>query len=192
MPNLCIAILQLAPLTAGLLPEESVDKRARTLVLCLDGINFEDFEFMQRRGHFGYLGRPARLIAPFPSLTNPSMVQILESAGSPPSPGYEDRFFDWSVNRVRGGILKRLGPGFVKGTFRELFDFHPPGVQSGFEYLAPPMREAGRWTCSSTYGPPTRSLAAEQSLGFLAVSTVDPPPYLQTAQAAELLYAMGF
>ncbi len=139
MRNTIAALLLLVPALAVPSRPPAAEVEPRTLIVCVDGINFSDFEYWQRRGRFSYLRRPARLIAPFPSLTNPSMVEILQPAGAPPSPGYEDRYFDLHTGKLRGGILKRLGPGFVRGTFRELFDFHPPGFLSGFEYLLPPF-----------------------------------------------------
>ncbi len=138
MRNTFVALLLLLPLLFGLPDRDRTSRPARTLIVCLDGINFSDFEDLQARGHFPYLQRPSRLIAPFPSLTNPAMVEILQGSGAPSSPGYEDSYFDLASNKMRGGVLKRIGPGFVKGSFRELFDHHPPGFASSLEYLLPP------------------------------------------------------
>lgn len=56
------------------------------------------------------------------------------------SSGYEDNFFDTEANKMRGGILDRFRSGrFVRGTFRELFDYHPSALKSGLGYAAPPL-----------------------------------------------------
>lgn len=56
------------------------------------------------------------------------------------SGGYEDQFFDTGANKMRGGILGRFSSGrFIRGTFRELFDYHPSAIKSGLGYTAPPL-----------------------------------------------------
>ena len=54
--------------------------------------------------------------------------------------GYEDNYFDVTANKMRGGIIDRFrSDRFVEGTFRELFDYHPSAIKSGFGYSAPPV-----------------------------------------------------
>ncbi len=80
------------------------------------------------------------MIAPFPTLTNVSMTEILTPVGAEPAPGYEDSFYDVENNRMSGGLLDRFRSGqFIKGTFRELFDYHPSAIKSGLGYAAPPV-----------------------------------------------------
>ena len=80
------------------------------------------------------------MISTFPSLTNAALSQILEPAGARMTGGYEDNFFDTRANRMRGGILDRFrSERFVRGTFRELFDYHPSAIKSGLGYVAPPL-----------------------------------------------------
>lgn len=68
------------------------------------------------------------------------MSTILEPVGAKMTGGYEDTFFDTEANRMRGGILDRFRNGrFVRGTFRELFDYHPSAFKSGLGYAAPPV-----------------------------------------------------
>ena len=68
------------------------------------------------------------------------MSKILEPAGARMTAGYEDTFYDTEANRMRGGILDRFRSGrFVRGTFRELFDYHPSALKSGLSYAAPPV-----------------------------------------------------
>ncbi|MFQ5738197.1 MAG: hypothetical protein ACE5JX_04250 [Acidobacteriota bacterium] len=110
----------------------------RHLVICLDGVSYADFHALQSEGHFPYLKPASRLIAPFPSLTNPAMVEILGPAGAPPAQGYQDHYYSRRDNALKGGIRQRLSSDFVGGSFRRIFDYHPTALRSSFEYLAPP------------------------------------------------------
>jgi len=112
----------------------------RHLILSLDGVGYALVEALMREGHFALFHRPARLIAPFPTLTNPAFIEILRPLGAPPSPGYEDYYFDPTANAMRGGFWHRFRRRtFIEGTFRELFDYHPSGVTMTLEYAAPPL-----------------------------------------------------
>jgi hypothetical protein len=113
---------------------------ARRLIICVDGVGFSLIEKMRGEGRFKQFRAPARMIAPFPTLTNVAMTEILTPVGAEPAPGYEDSFFDLEKNRMRGGLLDRFRSGqFIKGTFRELFDYHPSAIKSGLGYAAPPV-----------------------------------------------------
>lgn len=113
---------------------------SRRLIICVDGVGFSLIEKMRREGRFKQFGEPGRMIAPFPTLTNVAMTEILTPVGAEPAAGYEDNFFDLEKNRMRGGLLDRFrGSQFIKGTFRELFDYHPSAIKSGLGYAAPPV-----------------------------------------------------
>ena len=112
----------------------------RHLIVCVDGVGFSTIEKMRAKGRFKSFQPPARMIAPFPSLTNLSLSEILEPAGAKPSAGYEDTYFDLEKNSMRGGLLDRFNGGsFIHGTFRELFDYHPSAIKSGLGYVLPPV-----------------------------------------------------
>ncbi len=112
----------------------------RHFILSLDGVGYALVEGLMREGHFAFFHRPARLIAPFPTLTNPAFIEILRPLGAPPSPGYEDYYYDPTANAMRGGFWHRFRRRtFIEGTFRELFDYHPSGVTMTLEYAAPPL-----------------------------------------------------
>ncbi|HEX8141832.1 MAG TPA: hypothetical protein VF553_04495 [Pyrinomonadaceae bacterium] len=112
----------------------------RRLIICVDGVGFSLIEKMRRDGRFQSFHAPSRMIAPFPTLTNVAMTEILTPAGAVASPGYEDKFFDVEKNRMSGGLIERFQGGrFIKGTFRELFDYHPSAIKSGLGYAAPPL-----------------------------------------------------
>lgn len=94
---------------------------------------------MRGRGKFARFQTPSRMIAPFPTLTNVAMTELLREIGATESAGYEETYFDAGANRTRGTILDRFNnKSFIRGSFREFFDYHPSAFKSGLGYLAPP------------------------------------------------------
>jgi hypothetical protein len=132
-----LAGLQL-PLRASAF-DETGGAAVRHLIICVDGVAFATIEEMRAEGRFQSFRAPSRMVAPFPSLTNLALGEILKPAGAVEPPGYEDNYFDTAENKMRGGLLDRFRGGrFIKGTFRELFDYHPSAIKSGLGYVAPP------------------------------------------------------
>src|SRR5262245_58162422 len=78
------------------------------LIICLAGVGYEVMQEMCAAGHFPYLENISRMIAPFPSITNHSLVAILEPYGAPKSRGYEDLYYDLSRQRTQGGLRALL------------------------------------------------------------------------------------
>ncbi|MCS6803736.1 MAG: hypothetical protein RMM98_07485 [Acidobacteriota bacterium] len=112
----------------------------RHLIICLDGVGFSTLQKMYDQGQFRVFQPPARLIAPFPTLTNPAVIEILQPLGAPEARGYEDYYYDPTSDRMRGGFFARFRrKTFIEGTFRELFDYHPSGVTMTLEYAVPPV-----------------------------------------------------
>jgi len=127
------------PARLVVVPENS-GAAVRHLIICVDGVSFSTIEEMRSEGRFQLFRPPSRMIAPFPSLTNLALSEIMKPAGAGEAPGYEDNFFDVEKNKMRGGLLDRFRDGrFIKGTFRELFDYHPSAIKSGLGYVAPPV-----------------------------------------------------
>lgn len=121
-------------------PKEKREIPTRHLIICVDGVGFSTIEKMRAEGKFKSFRQPSKMIAPFPTLTNVSMTEILEPAGASEPEGYEDNFYDAASNRMRGGLLDRFNSkSFIKGTFRELFDYHPSAIKSGLGYALPPV-----------------------------------------------------
>ena len=113
---------------------------ARHVIICVDGVGISTITKMRANGRFKRFHAPSHMISTFPSLTNAALSKILEPAGATMTGGYEDNFFDAEANRMRGGILDRFrSDRFVRGTFRELFDYHPSAIKSGLGYAAPPL-----------------------------------------------------
>lgn len=107
----------------------------RSLVLAVDGIPYEVFAELQRDGLFRAFFPPARMVAPFPSVTDVSFTRIFRTGRAA---GYEDRFFDRRANRIRGGVRERAS-GEYKGfaPFHDAFDWEPPRFWGGFVFLVP-------------------------------------------------------
>src|SRR5215210_3340573 len=132
-------------LTSTLMPLEILSQVApkpavRHVIICVHGVGFSTISKMRAKGHFKMLHPPSHMISTFPSLTNAALSKILEPAGARMTGGYEDTFFDTEANRMRGNIIDRFRSGrFVRGTFRELFDYHPSALKSGLGYAAPPL-----------------------------------------------------
>jgi len=107
------------------------------LVLVLDGVPYKTIVDLRAEGRFRYFCDPARLISTFPSLTNPAMIEILQTEDSP---GYEDHYYDRTCNRLLGNVQNRLqGERFIQGTFRETFDYHAPAFEGALAYVAAPI-----------------------------------------------------
>lgn len=140
-----------APPEAATGSGEAAPPATRLLVLCVDGVSYSLVEEMHRRGELPHFRPPSRLVSTFPSLTDPSLVEILGPAGAPPSEGYEDYYFDTEENRTRGGFFHRFSRRhYVEGTFRELFHYHPHPLVMTLEYGLPVLGSwlAGRWALS--------------------------------------------
>jgi hypothetical protein len=101
-------------------------KPARTVVIALDAVPYTVFARLQRQGLFREFFPAARMVAPFPSLTNAGYAAILKTARGL---GYEDKFYDPVRNRVGGGVLDRLKNDYKRvAPFHELFDWEPPAI----------------------------------------------------------------
>src|SRR5207237_10076436 len=94
------------PERKGVLRAVEAPARPRRLLLCLDGVPFDLVTEAQSRGLFNNFRSPARLLSPFPTLTNVALAQML--CASPPN-GYESLYFDREAKELRGGISKYIG-----------------------------------------------------------------------------------
>src|SRR5262245_17230837 len=109
----------------------------RRLVIVLDGVPYQTIAELRAEGRFRRFKNPARMISTFPSLTNAAMIEILHAEDSP---GYEDHYYDRERNRLLGTIQDRLNGGkFIRGTFRETFDYHAPAFKGSLAYIAAPL-----------------------------------------------------
>lgn len=114
--------------------------RARHLVICVDGLPYSMLEQMRAQGRFSVFNRPARLIAPFPSLTNLGVREVLKPLGVPQLEGYEDYYYNPAEDRMQGSPLSCFRrSAYISGTFRRAFDYYPSPIAVTLEYAVPPV-----------------------------------------------------
>ena len=107
----------------------------RTVVIAIDAVPWAVFARLQREGLFRELFPAARMIGPFPSLTNAGYAAILKAA---PGLGYEDKYYDPVRNRVGGGVFDRLKNDYKRvAPFHEVFDWEPPALWGVAIYYFP-------------------------------------------------------
>jgi hypothetical protein len=108
---------------------------ARTVVIAIDAVPYAVFAGLQRQGLFREFFPAARMVAPFPSLTNVGYTAILKTA---PVLGYEDKYYDPIANHVGGGVGDRLGNRYREvAPFHEVFDWEPPHLWGVTIYYFP-------------------------------------------------------
>ena len=127
-PLLAAREAQTKPALHAVGPQE----RPRRLLLCLDGVPFEVISEAKSRGMFDNFGEPARLLSPFPTLTNVALAEML---GATPPNGYESLYFDREAKELRGGVRKYIGrrtPDKVPSSYMDELDYQEP---LAFEFL---------------------------------------------------------
>jgi hypothetical protein len=137
LPSYLIVCCSILPLQSWLdRAAYSHSSAPRRLVIVLDGVPYQTVAELRAEGRFRRFKNPARMISMFPSLTNVAMIEILQAGDSP---GYEDHYYDRERNLILGTIQDRLQGGkFIRGTFRETFDYHAPAFKGAMAYLAAP------------------------------------------------------
>jgi len=111
--------------------------RPRRLLLCLDGVPHKLIEQAKNRGLFDSFGPPARLLSPFPTMTNVALSAML---GASPPAGYESLYFDRNARELRGGIRKYIGrrtPDKVPSSYMDDLDYQEPLPFEFLIYVAP-------------------------------------------------------
>jgi hypothetical protein len=109
----------------------------RRLLLCLDGVPHTLIEQAKSRGLFDSFGPPARLLSPFPTMTNVALSAML---GASPPAGYESLYFDRTARELRGGIRKYIGrrtPDKVPSSYMDDLDYQEPLAFEFLIYVAP-------------------------------------------------------
>jgi hypothetical protein len=111
--------------------------RPRRLLLCLDGVPHKVIEQERGRGLFDSFKAPARLLSPFPTMTNVALSAML---GATPPAGYESLYFDRKARELRGGIRKYVGrrtPDKVPSSYMDELDYQEPLPFEFLIYVAP-------------------------------------------------------
>ncbi len=111
--------------------------RPRRLLLCLDGVPHEIIEAARLRGLFESFNAPARLLSPFPTMTNIALSAML---GATAPLGYESLYFDRKARQLRGGVSKYLGwrtPDKIPSSYMDDLDYQEPLAFEFLVYVAP-------------------------------------------------------
>jgi hypothetical protein len=111
--------------------------RPRRLLLCLDGVPHKLIEQAKSRGLFDSFHAPARLLSPFPTMTNVALSAML---GATPPAGYESLYFDRTAKELRGGIRKYIGrrtPDKIPSSYMDDLDYQEPLPFEFLIYVAP-------------------------------------------------------
>lgn len=111
--------------------------RPRRLLLCLDGVPHKLIELAKHRGLFDAFGSPARLLSPFPTMTNVALSTMFRAT---PPEGYESLYFDRNSKQLQGGIRKYLGrrtPDKIPSSYMEALDYQEPLAFEFLIYVAP-------------------------------------------------------
>lgn len=111
--------------------------RPRRLLLGLDGVPFDLIEAAMARGMFDQFGKPARLLSPFPTMTNVALSTMFRAT---PPPGYESLYFDNTARELRGGIGKYIGrrtPDKIPSSYMNELDYQEPLPFEFLVYVAP-------------------------------------------------------
>jgi hypothetical protein len=106
--------------------------RPRRLLLCLDGVPHKLIEQARGRGLFDAFHSPARLLSPFPTMTNVALSAML---GASPPAGYESLYYDRGAREFRGGVTKYIGrrtPDKIPSSYMDDLDYQEP---LPFEFL---------------------------------------------------------
>ncbi len=113
-------------------PPRADDTEARWLVLCLDGVPYEEFRALWEEGHFREFHRPAPVIAPFPSASALALTALFRTGTVA---GYEDGYFDRARNEMAGGALKTSQQTDI--PYARVLDYDLPGWSRGLAYVLP-------------------------------------------------------
>lgn len=108
------------------------DPEARWLVICLDGVPYQEMLALWEEGYFREFFRPTPLIAPFPSDSESALTDAFHAD---PVPGYEHRYFDRAANRLSGGAFSTLTGNSI--PYLRRLDYDMPGYFKGVTYLLP-------------------------------------------------------
>jgi hypothetical protein len=89
------------------------------------------------RGLFDGFTAPARLLSPFPTMTNVALSAML---GASPPAGYESLYYDRTARELRGGIRKYIGrrtPDKIPSSYMDDLDYQEPLPFEFLIYVAP-------------------------------------------------------
>ncbi|MEW6208899.1 MAG: hypothetical protein AB1631_11065 [Acidobacteriota bacterium] len=109
----------------------------RRLALALDGVPWQAIDEIRDSGAFRLFHPPARVVSPFPTMTNIGMNAML---GARKTLGYENLFFDREKGRMRGGAMKyikRRSTDAERRGYNCLLDYEEPMQYEFLVYILP-------------------------------------------------------
>ncbi len=107
-------------------------RHAPLVVLLLDGVAFERIQALHAAGRFRLFHPPTRVIAVFPTLTDPAFDLLF---GTGPTDGYEAGYFDHSAGRVTDGAGVYLSGRFERWVW--MTDYRLNLLEDAIMYLFP-------------------------------------------------------
>jgi hypothetical protein len=112
----------------------SSDAARRTLIVLLDAIPYEAVKRLTDPSQgdaalFRDMKGPVPMVSTFPSGTNVAIPALIAHFGVGVSPGYENRHYDWALNKVRGGSV--ISYYRIEFPWRGFFDVTRTGIAVG-------------------------------------------------------------
>ncbi|MEM1244843.1 MAG: hypothetical protein AAGK22_00660 [Acidobacteriota bacterium] len=99
----------------------------RTLIIALDAVPFDSaVKAFAKSPELARFGDPVPVVSTFPSSTTLAFTEMFRPVGLGTPPGYEAKFYDASVGRIRGGGLMSYGK--IEFSWREFFDWKTDGA----------------------------------------------------------------
>lgn len=108
------------------------DPEARWLILCLDGVPYQEMAALWEEGYFREFFPPVPVISTFPSDSESALTDAFHAE---PVPGYEHRYFDRARNELAGGALATLTGNNI--SYLRRLDYDMPGHFKGLTYVLP-------------------------------------------------------
>lgn len=149
----------------------------RWLVICLDGVPLSVMQSLWDRGHFRDFSRPGAVISSLPSDTETAMTEVLHAK---PAPGYEQGYYDRTLNRMAGGPLLTIQGNGI--PYIQRLDYDTSGWFKIGTYAAP------FWSYRQDLERFDRKFRGSNEPVFLAhLATTDAVLHIKTAAQAEPL-----
>jgi hypothetical protein len=120
------------------MPDKFVDldtlcfDQCRHLVIVLDGFGYDVVKDYYDRGHLRLFHPPSRVIAPYPTLTDLCMEDMLAYMACP---GMEARYYNRASNRERGGALAYMQA--KNEPYARLMDYKADLIWDAIAYVLP-------------------------------------------------------
>lgn len=103
------------------------------VIIFLDSVPFNCVAERYAAGEFRWFGSPAKVIPPFPSLTEVCYTELLDAA---PMPGMIDRFYDRRRGKLRNFLWARAIEGY-QHPWERYFHYRLHFREEGLAYLNP-------------------------------------------------------